>query len=93
VSDAAGAIWAAVANDADGIFNIVDDEPARMRDWLPALAAALGGPAPEHREPAEVGTERTTGRDGASNEKALRQLGWSPRVSSWREGFARQGSA
>jgi 2-alkyl-3-oxoalkanoate reductase len=92
VEDAARATSAVLTNEAVGVFNIVDDEPARMRDWVPVLASVLGGPPPVRRPPGGDGTPRQTGH-GASNAKARREIGWSPRVSSWREGFARQGSA
>lgn len=94
IEDAASATVAAVERGEPGIYNIVDDEPALVRDWLPALAAALGA-KPPLRVPRWVGRlaagkaatlVMTEGR-GASNAKAKRELGWQPRYASWREGF------
>jgi nucleoside-diphosphate-sugar epimerase len=95
IDDAAGGVLAALAPGAPtGTFAIVDDEPARTADWLPALAAAIGAPPPRH-VPAWLGriaagdaavTMMTTSR-GASNERARRVLGWEPRWPTWREGF------
>ena len=94
VEDAASATVAAIEGDATGIFNVVDDEPARVADWLPALADALGAPPPRH-VPTWLG--RVAGGEatvvlmteirGASNAKAKRELGWQPGHASWREGF------
>ncbi|MCX2971396.1 MULTISPECIES: NAD-dependent epimerase/dehydratase family protein [Streptomyces] len=67
-----------------GAVNVVDDEPAAAREWVPALAAALGVAAPEPTE-GGAGWER-----GATNSRA-RELGWRPRFPSWRTGFAEQG--
>jgi nucleoside-diphosphate-sugar epimerase len=95
IDDAAGGVVAALAPGAPaGTFAIVDDEPARTADWLPALAAAIGAPAPRH-VPAWLGriaagdaavTMMTASR-GASNERARRVLGWEPQWPTWREGF------
>ncbi|MGH3266274.1 MAG: NAD-dependent epimerase/dehydratase family protein [Trebonia sp.] len=84
-----------LALDAEGpmIYNIADDEPAPMRDWLPALAAAVGA-RPPFRLPEWVGglimgraiTMMTEAR-GASNAKAKKELGWTLRYPSWRDGF------
>jgi nucleoside-diphosphate-sugar epimerase len=72
---------------------VVDDEPAAMRDWLPAYAEALGAPPPR-RVPvwlARLVAGKVVGginvQPGASNAKAKRELGWEPRWRSWREGF------
>lgn len=65
-----------------GAVNVVDDEPAPAREWLPALATALGEPAP----PAGSGT-RAAWQRGASNALARNKLGWTPRYPSWRTGF------
>ncbi|MGH2825812.1 MAG: NAD(P)-dependent oxidoreductase, partial [Actinomycetota bacterium] len=78
-----------------GIYNIVDDEPAAVAEWLPALASALGAKPPP-RVPRWVGRALAgeaaavmmTDVRGASNEKAKRLLGWRPTHRSWREGFA-----
>ncbi|WP_055585508.1 NAD-dependent epimerase/dehydratase family protein [Streptacidiphilus griseoplanus] len=66
-----------------GVVNVVDDEPAAAREWVPVLAAALGVPAPE-----PVGG-RTGWERGARN-AAARALGWQPRHPTWRTGFAAQ---
>lgn len=94
VEDAAAATVAAVERGAPGIYNVTDDEPAAMRDWLPAYAEAMGA-KPPRRVPAWL-ARLVAGRAaammaadlrGASNERARRELGWSPRYPSWREGF------
>jgi 2-alkyl-3-oxoalkanoate reductase len=95
VDDAADATVAAVERGAPGIYNVVDDEPAAMRDWVPALAAAAGA-KPPLRVPAWL-ARLVGGRQaadfalelrGASNQKAKRELGWQPAHPSWRTGFA-----
>jgi nucleoside-diphosphate-sugar epimerase len=85
---------AAVERGAPGIYNIVDDDPAPVAEWLPELASALGAKPPRHvpRPLARVlaGTPATvmmTEVRGASNAKARRELGWQPRHGSWRAGF------
>ena len=95
VADAAGATLAALERWRPGeVFNVCDDEPAPVREWLPALAAAIGAPPPRH-VPRWVG--RLMGEHlvalmceirGASNAKAGRTLAWEPRWPTWREGFA-----
>jgi len=94
VDDAAAAT--AVEHGAPGIYNIVDDEPAPVRDWLPALAAMLGARSPR-RVPswlaritagAHIVAMMTQARAG-SNAKAKRALSWRPAHPTWREGFAR----
>ena len=94
VDDAAEATVAALERGGSGIYNIVDDEPAPMRDWLPAYAEALGARAPRRvpRWLARLVAGKqavlfATSLRGASNTKAKRELGWSPRHASWREGF------
>ena len=95
IEDAATATVAAVEHGRRGIYNVVDDDPAPVSDWLPAAAGALGA-KPPMRLPRWVGrlaageaaTVMMTEVRGASNEKAKRELGWQPRYSSWREGFA-----
>jgi nucleoside-diphosphate-sugar epimerase len=94
VHDAASATVAALADDRPGVYNVVDDEPARVSQWIPALADALGAPAPR-RVPALIaralagsyGVMTMTRAQGASNELVKRELGWTPRYASWREGF------
>jgi 2-alkyl-3-oxoalkanoate reductase len=93
LDDAAAATVLALEHDATGIYNIVDDEPAPMRDWLPALADALGAKPPRHiprwlaRLIAGRGLVMMTESRGASNAKAKRELGWTLRYPSWRQGF------
>jgi 2-alkyl-3-oxoalkanoate reductase len=95
LDDAAAATVLALEHDGPGIFNIVDDEPAPTREWLPVLAEALGA-GPPRRFPrwiarlvaGEVAVVMGTEARGASNAKAKRELGWEPRYPSWREGFA-----
>jgi nucleoside-diphosphate-sugar epimerase len=95
IEDAAEATVAAVTRGRPGIYNIVDDEPAPVAEWLPAAAAALGAKPPRHVPrwlgrivAGEAATVMMTEVRGASNEKAKRELGWQPRHASWREGFA-----
>jgi nucleoside-diphosphate-sugar epimerase len=94
LEDAAAATVVALEHDGPAIYNIVDDEPAPVREWLPVLAQALGA-KPPRRIPAwlaqllageAVVVMSTKGR-GASNAKAKRELGWTPHHSSWRQGF------
>ncbi len=94
VDDAARATVAALTTGASGAYNIVDDDPAAVSQWLPALADALGAPRPR-RVPAfiarifagDFGVSAMTRAQGASNELARRELGWMPEHASWREGF------
>ncbi len=94
VTDAASAAVAAVTRGAPGIYNVVDDEPAPVSQWLPGLASSLGAKPPMHA-PAWLGrllggemivSWMTQGR-GAGNAKAKRELGWTPAYPSWRDGF------
>jgi nucleoside-diphosphate-sugar epimerase len=95
IEDAAEATAAAVTRGRPGIYNIVDDDPAPVAEWLPAAARAVGAPPPR-RVPrwlgrllaGEAATVMMTEVRGASNEKAKRELGWQQRHASWREGFA-----
>jgi nucleoside-diphosphate-sugar epimerase len=94
LDDAAGATVLALEHDVAGIYNITDDEPAPVRDWLPALAAALGAKPPRHVPLWLAGliagkgaVMMAVGSRGASNAKAKRVLGWAPRYPSWRQGF------
>jgi nucleoside-diphosphate-sugar epimerase len=94
VDDAARATVAALSEGESGAYNVVDDEPAPVSQWLPALAAALGAPRPR-RVPAVIarlaagsyGVETMTRAQGASNSLAKRSLGWNPEYASWRVGF------
>jgi 2-alkyl-3-oxoalkanoate reductase len=94
ITDAAAATVAAVTNGAPGLYNVVDDEPAPVAQWLPYLASCLGV-KPPMRAPAWLGrlfggemiVEWMTKGRGASNEKAKRELGWTPEYPSWRDGF------
>ncbi len=95
VDDAAAATAIAVERARPGIYNIVDDEPAPVRDWLPVLASMLGA-KPPRRIPRwlarivageHIVTLMTEARAG-SNAKAKRDLGWQPKHASWRQGFA-----
>jgi nucleoside-diphosphate-sugar epimerase len=95
IEDAADATVAAVERGRRGIYNVVDDEPAPVAEWLPAAATAVGA-KPPRRVPrwagrllaGEAATFMMTEMRGASNEKAKRELGWQPRHASWRQGFA-----
>jgi len=94
VTDAAAATVAAVTRGASGVYNVVDDEPAPVAQWLPYLASSLGV-KPPMRAPAWLGrllggeltVSMMTEVRGASNEKAKRELGWTPAYPSWRDGF------
>jgi nucleoside-diphosphate-sugar epimerase len=94
ITDAAAATLAAVDHGEPGLYNIVDDDPAPVAEWLPYLAR-IAGAKPPLRLPAWLGrllagefvvAQMTTSR-GSSNEKARKELGWEPRYASWREGF------
>jgi nucleoside-diphosphate-sugar epimerase len=94
IDDAASATRAAIERGAPGVYNIVDDEPAPVARWLPELARVLGA-KPPRRVPVwlgrlaagEVGVSMMTQIRGTSNAKAKRELGWTPRYPSFREGF------
>jgi nucleoside-diphosphate-sugar epimerase len=94
IDDVADATVAALERGRPGIYNVVDDEPARVSEWLPVLADALGA-APPRRVPAWVGRlaagphglAMMTSVRGASNAKIKREVGWQPRHPTWREGF------
>jgi nucleoside-diphosphate-sugar epimerase len=92
--DAAAATALAVEHGGSAIYNIVDDDPAPVREWLPALADALGAQPPRHipvwlarliggEAAVVIGTEAR----GASNARAKRELGWTLRFPSWQQGF------
>jgi nucleoside-diphosphate-sugar epimerase len=95
VADAADATVAAVEDGAPGVYNVVDDDPAPVAEWLPAVASTLGARKPV-RVPrfvgrlfaGEAGVVMMTELRGASNAKAKRELGWRPAHPSWREGLA-----
>ena len=95
VADAADATVAAVEHGSRGVYNIVDDDPAPVAEWLPALARELGSKEPM-RVPrlvgrlfgGEAGVVMMNDFRGASNAKAKRELGWRPAHPTWREGFA-----
>jgi nucleoside-diphosphate-sugar epimerase len=94
VDDAAAATAAAIEHGAPGVYQVVDDDPAPVREWLPALAEALGA-RPPRRVPrwlgrlaaGEAAVAMMTDVRGASNAKARRELGWQPVHRSWRDGF------
>ncbi len=94
LDDAAAATALAVEQDHPGIYNIVDDEPAPVREWLPVLADALGAKPPRNAPrwlarlfAGEAAVVMGTEARGASNAKAKRELAWTLRYPSWREGF------
>ena len=95
VADAAEATVAAVEHGSRGVYNVVDDDPAPVAEWLPALAQELGAKKPM-RVPrfvgrlfaGEAGVVMMTEIRGASNAKAKRELAWRPAHPSWRQGFA-----
>jgi nucleoside-diphosphate-sugar epimerase len=95
--DAATAIVAALDKGVTGVLNVVDDEPAPLREWLPGVAKLLDAPSPR-RVPAPVvrlvaggwGAAFMTRLRGADNSRARLMLDWRPRYASWREGFSAQ---
>ncbi|HXR58909.1 MAG TPA: NAD(P)-dependent oxidoreductase [Burkholderiales bacterium] len=94
LQDAAAATMKALEREASGVYNIVDDSPVRLSEWLPYAAKLLGAPAPGRED---VGSARKKIGDlrvyylneqrGASNAKARRELDWRPATPSWRAGF------
>jgi nucleoside-diphosphate-sugar epimerase len=91
VTDVATAVASALEHDVPGALNVVDDDPARIGDWLPELADALGAPRPRRLPPALVrltaggwGAAYLGGLRGATNARARDVLGWRPRHASWR---------
>jgi nucleoside-diphosphate-sugar epimerase len=95
IDDAAAATVAAIEDGKRGIYNIVDDSPEPVSEWLPGVAETLGAKRPLHVPrwlgrllAGEVVAVMMTEVRGASNEKAKRELGWSPKYPSWREGLA-----
>ena len=94
LDDAAAATVLALDHDGPAIYNVVDDEPAPVREWLPVLADALGAKPPRHFPvwlaqliAGETAVMMGTEARGASNAKAKRELGWTLRYPSWRQGF------
>jgi len=95
LDDAAAATVLALQHDGPAIYNVVDDEPAPVREWLPVLADVLGA-KPPRRFPVwlarlvagDAAVMLGTEARGASNEKAKRELGWTLRYPTWRRGFA-----
>jgi nucleoside-diphosphate-sugar epimerase len=96
IEDAAAATVEAVEHGERGIYNVVDDEPAPISEWLPVLAKEVGA-KPPRRVPlwlarligGDVAAIMMSDLRGQDNTKAKRELGWQPRYASWREGFAR----
>jgi nucleoside-diphosphate-sugar epimerase len=96
IDDAAGGTLAALERGRRGTYNIVDDDPVPAREFIPAIAQALGAPKPLHI-PAwlgrlfagDVAVAMMTEARGSSNAKAKRELGWQPIWPSWRDGFRR----
>jgi nucleoside-diphosphate-sugar epimerase len=95
IADAAEATLAAIEHGRRGIYNVVDDDPAPVAEWLPALAKLLGAEEPM-RVPRTVALESAgaaavlmmTEMRGASNARAKRELAWRPAHASWRQGLA-----
>ena len=94
VEDAASATVAALERGEPGVYNVVDDEPARASEWIPGLAKLIGAKRPLHVPvwlgrllAGDVVVRMMTEARGASNEKAKWVLDWRPRFPSWREGF------
>ena len=94
INDAASATVSALEYGEPGTYNIVDDEPAMLRDWLPVYAEALGAPKPR-KVPSFVarlaagryGLYLMTEQRGASNARAKKELAWAPSFATWRAGF------
>jgi len=94
VDDAATATVAALERGRPGVYNVVDDDPASVAEWLPYLAEVVGAKKPMgvpvwlgRLAAGEVGVSMMTQIRGSSNAKAKRELGWQPRWGSWRDGF------
>jgi nucleoside-diphosphate-sugar epimerase len=94
LDDAASANLLALEHGEPGVYNVVDDDPAPVSEWLPELAAAIGAKPPRHVPrwlaqilAGEAGVVLMTEARGASNTKAKRELGWTLRYPSWRQGF------
>jgi nucleoside-diphosphate-sugar epimerase len=96
-ADAAAAIVAAVESDVTGVLNIVDDDPASVREWLPEVARSLDAPEPKNVPPlvarfavGPFGLAFMTELRGADNRRAREHLGWAPDHATWRGGLARE---
>jgi nucleoside-diphosphate-sugar epimerase len=94
VEDAASATVAALGRDGPAIYHVVDDDPAPLREWVPAYARAVGAPKPWHvpgwvarLAAGRIAVEMMSELRGASNARIKRELGWQPKYTSWREGF------
>jgi len=94
LDDAAAATVLALDHEGPALYNIVDDEPVPTSVWLPELAKAIGAKPPRHFPrwlarifAGEAAVMMTTESRGASNAKAKRELGWTLRYPSWRQGF------
>jgi 2-alkyl-3-oxoalkanoate reductase len=94
VADAAAATVAALDHGGPGVYNVVDDDPAPVSEWLPYFAEVVNAKPPRHfpvwiarMAAGEVGVSAMTRIRGSSNAKAKRELGWQPKWSSWRDGF------
>lgn len=94
VDDAASAALAALERGCNGIFNIVDDEPAPVNAWLPYMAASVGAKPPRHVPlwlgrllGGEAAVRIMTEARGSSNAKARQVLDWAPSWPTWRDGF------
>jgi nucleoside-diphosphate-sugar epimerase len=94
LEDAAAATVLALEQDGPAIYNVVDDEPAPVREWLPVFVQAVGAKPPRHVPTwlarlfaGEAAVVMSTEARGASNAKAKRELGWTLRYPSWRQGF------
>jgi 2-alkyl-3-oxoalkanoate reductase len=95
LEDAASATVLALEHEGPAIYNIVDDEPSPVHEWLPELARIIGAKPPRHFPVSlaklfagEAPVVMSTESRGASNAAAKRELGWAPRYPSWRQGFA-----
>ena len=96
IEDAASATVEAVEHGTRGVYNVVDDEPAPVSEWLPELAKAVGAKPPRHvplwlarLAGGEVVSTMMSDLRGSSNKKAKSELGWKLRYPSWRDGFAK----